>query len=258
MVETITIRPEPLLPAGGKAAPSVSRASAALEASEPNIAFEDLAKAQYYGMVKSGGSASELSSKHTDFFAPTPAGGTGNAESEFGFADFLDIINPLQHIPVVSTIYRELTGDTIKPALKVIGSAMLGGITGLASGVVDAVIQTETGKDIGQNMMALLGSDEAPATQLAKAETKEEAPKETAARTSVQPASVQLASIPQAPLMPGYGTPQMANAPLIPATSEEDKEVMALFGNSNISAHASYKKANMLSYLTDVTRSNKL
>lgn len=257
MVETITIRPEPLT-ASGAPAPSVARASTVMESSEPKVAFEDLASREFYGMVKSGGSASELSAKHIDFFAPTPAGGTGNADTEFGFADFLDIINPLQHIPVVSTIYRELTGDTIKPALKVIGSAMLGGITGLASGVVDAVVETQTGKDIGQNMLAMLGGDEEPATQVAKAEAPKQEEKEIAAKATVQPASVQLASVPQAPLMPGYGIPQTANMPLIPATSKEDQEVMALFGNSNISAHASYKKANMLSYLTDVTRSNKL
>ncbi len=253
MVETITIRPEPLV-ASGASAPSVTRASTLMESSEPKVAFEDLASREYYGMVKAGGSASELSAQYTDFFAPTPTGGTGNADTEFGFADFLDIINPLQHIPVVSTIYRELTGDTIKPALKVIGSAMLGGITGLVSGVVDAVVETETGKDIGQNMLAMLGGSDDATTQVAKAEAPK---KEEAETVAVQPASVPLASIPQTPLMPGYGTPA-ANMPLIPATSKEDKEVMALFGNSNISAHASYKKANMLSYLTDVTRSNKL
>lgn len=256
MVETITIRPEPLISSGGPA-PSVARASAIMESSEPKVAFEDLAEREFYGMVKAGGSASELSAKHIDFFAATPVGGTGNSETEFGFADFLDIINPLQHIPVVSTIYRELTGDTIKPALKVIGSAMLGGITGLASGVVDAVVETQTGKDIGQNMLAMFGGGDEATTQVAKAEEPKKEEKHATANIAVQPASVSLAAVPQAPLMPGYGTPA-ANMPLIPATSKEDKEVMALFGNSNISAHASYKKANMLSYLTDVTRSNKL
>ena len=37
-------------------------------------------------------------------------------EDGFTFADFLDIINPLQHIPVLSTLYRHLTGDTIDAA----------------------------------------------------------------------------------------------------------------------------------------------
>src|SRR5215470_6180450 len=29
----------------------------------------------------------------------------------FGFGDLVDIVNPLQHIPVVATIYRNMTGD---------------------------------------------------------------------------------------------------------------------------------------------------
>ena len=37
------------------------------------------------------------------------------------FLDFLDIINPLQHIPLVSTIYRKITGDTIDPASRIAG-----------------------------------------------------------------------------------------------------------------------------------------
>ena len=29
----------------------------------------------------------------------------------FSFGDILDLINPLQHIPIVGTIYRAVTGD---------------------------------------------------------------------------------------------------------------------------------------------------
>lgn len=256
MVETITIRPEPLTPLGA-AAPSVTRASAALESREPPIAFEDLATQEYYGMVKSGGSASELVSRPTDFFTAT----AGSGEDEFSFYDFLDVINPLQHIPVVSTIYRELTGDTIKPAIKLAGSALLGGVTGLVTGVVDAVVATETGKDIGQNMLAMLGAgDGAEArTQFAKAKEPEE--KQKTASNDVKPASVQLASVPQAPLVPGYNTAQIAEMSALPSptrASSEDRDVMALFGGSAASAHKSYQKANMMSYLGDVTRSNSL
>ena len=34
-------------------------------------------------------------------------------EEGLSFGDFLEIINPLQHIPVVSTLYRMVTGDEI-------------------------------------------------------------------------------------------------------------------------------------------------
>ena len=84
----------------------------------------------------------ELSLAETD----TPA--------EFGFLDLVDMINPLQHIPVVSTIYRNMTGDTIKPMSRVVGGAAFGGPLGAASGVVNALFQIETGKDVADNMVA--------------------------------------------------------------------------------------------------------
>lgn len=39
----------------------------------------------------------------------------------FRFGDLIDIVNPLQHVPIVSWAYRALTGDTIAPAAKVLG-----------------------------------------------------------------------------------------------------------------------------------------
>ena len=52
---------------------------------------------------------------------------TGNVslfgQDGFTFFDFLDIINPLQHIPVISTIYRSLTGDKIDPGSRIAGAS---------------------------------------------------------------------------------------------------------------------------------------
>lgn len=74
--------------------------------------------------------------------------------SAFGFGDFLDIVNPLQHIPIVATIYRNLTGDRIGMAPRVIGGALWGRIGGLVSGVVNSVVEFFTGKDIGDHIYA--------------------------------------------------------------------------------------------------------
>lgn len=76
-------------------------------------------------------------------------------EGEFTFWDFLDVINPLQHIPVVNTIYREMTGDEIKAPAKMIGSAIIGGPIGLAAAMVDTAIEDATGKDLGGHAMAM-------------------------------------------------------------------------------------------------------
>ena len=77
----------------------------------------------------------------------------------FTFWDFLDVINPLQHIPVVNTIYREMTGDEIKAPAKMIGSAIIGGPIGLAAAMVDSAIEDSTGKDLGGHAMAMFKDD---------------------------------------------------------------------------------------------------
>jgi hypothetical protein len=77
-------------------------------------------------------------------------------EDGFGFGDFLDLINPLQHIPVVGTIYRRITGDDISAASKVVGGAIFGGAMGLAFSAFDAVIKEQNGKDLGETVLTEL------------------------------------------------------------------------------------------------------
>lgn len=80
-------------------------------------------------------------------------------EDGFSFWDFLDIINPLQHIPVVSTIYRAVTADTIDPGSRIAGGTLFGGPIGLVGSLVSAMVQESTGKDPGEHAMAMLGID---------------------------------------------------------------------------------------------------
>lgn len=84
-------------------------------------------------------------------------------DESFGLLDIVDMVNPLQHIPVVGTIYRALTGDMIKPIAQIVGGAVFGGPIGAAGGIANAIVQTETGKDIGGNALAMLMGDDAPA-----------------------------------------------------------------------------------------------
>ncbi len=97
-------------------------------------------------------------------------------EKSFGFFDVLDMINPLQHIPVVSTIYRNLTGDGIGPAARVVGGAAFGGPIGAAAGIVNALVQIETGKDVGENMVASVNGSDDKDTTIAVANLKERIP----------------------------------------------------------------------------------
>jgi hypothetical protein len=82
-------------------------------------------------------------------------------KEQFGFGDFVDIINPLQHIPIVATIYRNMSGDKIGLAPRVIGGAIWGRIGGFVSGIVNAIVDWFTGKDIGDHIYsALFGTPE--------------------------------------------------------------------------------------------------
>jgi len=76
--------------------------------------------------------------------APSAPGGTGRigtpppvGEGQYepmpgtmSFADFLSGLNPLQHLPVVGTIYRAITGDVPPAAMRVAGAFLLGGPVG--------------------------------------------------------------------------------------------------------------------------------
>jgi hypothetical protein len=75
------------------------------------------------------------------------------AGSSFSFHDLLDVINPLQHIPIVAPIYRAITGDKIGNVARIVGDGLYGGPLGAASGALDVAVKEATGKDIGENVM---------------------------------------------------------------------------------------------------------
>ncbi|MBI1326624.1 MAG: hypothetical protein GC136_03175 [Alphaproteobacteria bacterium] len=77
-------------------------------------------------------------------------------DDSFSFWDILDIVNPLQHLPIVSHIYRAVTGDTIKAPGRIIGGALFGGPVGAIAGTVNTVAEVETGRDLAGNVVALV------------------------------------------------------------------------------------------------------
>ena len=84
----------------------------------------------------------------------------GEATAELGFADLLDVINPLQHIPLVGDLYRTLTDDQITAPARVAGGAIFGGPLGFVSGIVNALADEIAGQDFGAAVVAaILGED---------------------------------------------------------------------------------------------------
>jgi hypothetical protein len=122
-------------------------------------------------------------------FSP-PAGETDDTERKrawkgesFSFHDFLDIINPLQHLPIISTVYRWATGDTIGAVPRMIGDAIYGGPIGFVTGLVNAEVKQESGKDLGEQVIAMLGGDtSSPAPDPKTIAAKEAAPGADAAQ----------------------------------------------------------------------------
>lgn len=81
-------------------------------------------------------------------------------DESFGFWDFVDIINPLQHIPVVSTLYRDITGDTISAPARIAGGMLYGGPLGFASAIGNAIVEETSGQDVGTIAMAMIFDEE--------------------------------------------------------------------------------------------------
>ncbi|HUN48171.1 MAG TPA: hypothetical protein VMU85_16690 [Stellaceae bacterium] len=107
------------------------------------------------------------------------------AQKGFQFHDLLDIVNPLQHLPVVSSIYRWVTGDGIGNLPRVVGDTLYGGAVGFVSGLFSVLVKEESGKDVGEHVIATLtGGDD----RSASATTQAAAPADpSAAETSAEP-----------------------------------------------------------------------
>jgi hypothetical protein len=104
-------------------------------------------------------------------------------EGPLTFWDLLDVVNPLQHIPVVNAIYRGITGDTIKTPVKLVGATVIGGAIEFAAAMVDSIVAAAFGKDLGEHAIAMARGRERSAAETRLADVREfvpEAPASTA------------------------------------------------------------------------------
>lgn len=58
------------------------------------------------------------------------AGNVAGQDKSFGFSDIVDMINPAQHIPVVSNLYQSAIEDTMGAIAITVGGAIFGGNCG--------------------------------------------------------------------------------------------------------------------------------
>lgn len=57
-------------------------------------------------------------------------GNVAGKDTSFGLSDIVDIVNPLQHIPLVSNLYQSATGDTMGAIAQIVGGGIFGGPIG--------------------------------------------------------------------------------------------------------------------------------
>lgn len=97
--------------------------------------------------------------------AQAPAAAKSDDGWDFSFKNLLDIVNPLQHIPVISTIYRKLTGDIPATPEKIAGDTLYGGVVGFLTSIADTAYEALTGKDFGDSVLAFFtGGDKSSAS----------------------------------------------------------------------------------------------
>lgn len=142
---------------------SAEALATATRAGQPRPPAEALKRGQ---AAESAQSAQSAESAKSESFQPFGADG-------LTFADLLDVINPLQHIPLVSTVYRQLTGDEIDPASRVAGGTLFGGLIGAAVSVFNVLLKELTGRDAGEHMLALFSGDEEESSLVAGREEAE-------------------------------------------------------------------------------------
>lgn len=94
--------------------------------------------------------------------APGTSGPSSQGAGDFGFAELVDVINPLQHLPGISAVYRELTGDTIEAPARIAGGMLYGGPVGFVASAFETLMTEATGDDLGGHVIASLFGEDTP------------------------------------------------------------------------------------------------
>ena len=110
------------------------------------------------------------SRKYTKFDHSATEAGT----TTMSFSDFVDMVNPLQHIPVISSIYRAIENESINPVSRIVGDMLYSGPLGVVSvamsgvgAIANSLMESQTGSDSTGTMFAALfgkGDDDTSAT----------------------------------------------------------------------------------------------
>jgi hypothetical protein len=135
----------------------------------------------------------------------SPAADKPAEPHESFFHHLLDVVNPLQHLPVIGTIYRAITGEHLDPIEKIAGDTLYGGLWGAVTSIADVAFEGITGKSFEDTALALFKGD--GSTRVASTKV-------------VAPAITADGSIPSADL------PSLPSSPVIAANSPDGLDAL--------------------------------
>lgn len=92
--------------------------------------------------------------------ARTPEDKTPEDKLSLGFEDLVDAVNPLQQLPVVSSVYREVTGETISIPARLAGGFLFGGLPGLIGSAAMVAFEEVTGDSVLGHIGSLIDGEE--------------------------------------------------------------------------------------------------
>ena len=136
-----------------------------------------------------------------------------SAPQHWNFRQFLSELNPLQYIPVLGTIYRAVTGDTIPETAREAGSLVVSGLTGGPIGVAINLVMLAAEKITGVDPEKL-GSEALAGIGIGAHKSHPAAPK-TAAPPPAAPASTPASETAWSPAqLAAYGISKTASGDL--------------------------------------------
>lgn len=101
---------------------------------------------------------------------------TASNSAPLSFDDIVDIVNPLQHLPIISTLYQHYANDPINTFPKIAGDTLYGGPIGLLTSVADTAFEKATGKSFGDTVLGWVTGDKTPGAGTALASAAKTAP----------------------------------------------------------------------------------
>ncbi len=192
---------------------------------------------------RSSEQASEVEEKDTSW------GGDG-----FGVDDFIDLINPLQHIPIVGDIYREITGDEIATEARILTGTVLGGAVGFVTSAFSAMFEDATGDSVFGAIASVFEGDEAPteATELAGNGYAATAMPTQLMPTQL-PAAPQWASAAESLSPLDFSTIDSKTAPVsLPPELPADEAVLSLFAPDLLDAREKHQQSQSLIWAQEI------